>query len=145
MVDIVEKSSISQIYCHGAVRVKARHLVCHAGLARRKGFWDTDGQEQERIEWQELAYIMIVQGKEASTHSKVVVEHTLDDIASAILFEALNGYSCRYEPSKSRREMLIVTEPSPVNNDFQSDVVWMRVKVSSGRKCSYSKRGSLKE
>jgi hypothetical protein len=36
---------------------------------------------------------MIVQGKGASTRSKVVVKYTLEDISTAMLFEALNGYS----------------------------------------------------
>lgn len=52
-----------------------------------------DGQEQALIKQQTLAYIMVVQGKEASTRSKVVVKYTLEDISSAMLFEALNGYS----------------------------------------------------
>jgi hypothetical protein len=54
---------------------------------------DMQKQEQERVERQKLAYIMIVQGKEASTRSKVVVKYTLEDISAAMLFEALNGYS----------------------------------------------------
>lgn len=63
------------------------------GLDGTAGFWDADGQEQARIKQQTLAYITVVQGKEASTRSKVVVKYTLEDISSAMLFEALNGYS----------------------------------------------------
>ena len=36
---------------------------------------------------------MIVQGRQASASSNVVIKYTLADIQSALLFEALNAYS----------------------------------------------------
>ncbi|KAL8672161.1 MAG: hypothetical protein Q9168_003360 [Polycauliona sp. 1 TL-2023] len=40
-----------------------------------------------------LDFLLVVQGKNASERSKIVVEHKLEDAATSMLHEAINGYS----------------------------------------------------
>ncbi|KAI4280405.1 MAG: hypothetical protein L6R38_004500 [Xanthoria sp. 2 TBL-2021] len=40
-----------------------------------------------------LDFLLVIQGKNANERSKIVVEHTLEDAATSMLHEAINGFS----------------------------------------------------
>ncbi|KAL8838914.1 MAG: hypothetical protein Q9170_001951 [Blastenia crenularia] len=52
-----------------------------------------------------LHYLLIVQGKNASERSKVVVERSLHEVATSMLHEAMNGYSVVFTGALRRSDM----------------------------------------
>ena len=86
---------------------------------------------------EELAYVLIIQGKTGATRAKLLIESDLDRAQAAIMYEAINGYTVAFSAAILKKNVsrlhdtwvsLIVVgtreELTPVDGDGGSARFW---------------------